>query len=190
MEQGVATLSQAMIAAWALVAVAFVALGIVAYVAIRNRARQVDLDKAARAFRSLDIESFRNLVDADEDAFLRENLSPQCFRKVKRQRAWAAFLYSWEAGTAAAALAKIGQAAQRSSDSQVAESGALVAESAFRLRLQTMRACLFLLTETLLPDLQRRCPPLVDHYQQSVQTLFRLGRFSPVEPELERSKRA
>ncbi len=179
-----------MIAAWVLVAVALVVLGIVVYVAIRNR-RHVDLDKAALAFRSLDIESFRNLVDADEEAFLRENLSPQKFRKIKRLRAWAAFLYSWEAGGAATALAKIGQAAQRSPDPQVAASGAQVAESAFKLRMQTIRACLQLLTQTLLPDLHRRSiRPLVDQYEQSVQTLFRLGRFSLGTPELQRSKKA
>lgn len=191
MEPGVATLSQAMIAAWVLVAVAFVALGTVVYVAIRNRSRHLDLEKAAQAFRSLDIESFRSLVDADEEAFLRQNLSPTEFRKVKRLRAWAAFLYAWEVGGAATALARIGQAAQRSSSPQATASGAQVAESAFRLRLQTMRACLQLLTEILLPDLQiRSIPLLVDQYEESVETLFRLGRLPLGAKELEHSKRA
>jgi hypothetical protein len=184
-------ISQAWIASWALVAVALVTLAVVVYVAIRSRRRRVNLEQAAQAFRSLDIESFRNLVDADEEAFLRENLSPKKFREIKRLRAWAAFLYAWEAGDAATALARIGQVAQRSSDPQVAASGAQVAESAFRLRLQTMRACLQLLTETLFPDLQRRSVPLlVDQYEQSVETLFRLGRFPAAAPELARSKRA
>jgi hypothetical protein len=184
-------ISQTLIASWVLVAVAFVALALVVYVAIRNRRRRLNLEQAAHAFRSLDIESFRNLVDRDEEAFLRENLSPKKFREIKRLRAWAAFLYAWEAGAAATALARIGQAAQRSADPQVAASGAQVAESAFRLRLQTMRACLQLLAEAALPDLQRRSvPPLVDQYEQSVETLFRLGRFSSATPELARSRRA
>jgi hypothetical protein len=118
-------------------------------------------------------------------------LSPTKFREVKRLRAWAAFLYAWEVGAAATALARIGQAAQRSSDPQVAASSAQVAESAFRLRLQTMWACLHLLTEILLPDLQvRSIPLLVDQYEQSVETLFRLGRLPSGGKELERSKRA
>jgi hypothetical protein len=179
------------ITSWVLVALAFVALAVVLYVAIRSRTRRLDLEQAAHAFRSLDIESFRNLVDRDEEAFLRENLSPKKFREIKRLRAWAAFLYAWEAGGAATALARIGQAAQRSADPQVAASGAQVAESAFHLRLQTMRACLQLLAEAALPDLQRRSvPPLVDQYEQSVETLFRLGRFSSAAPELARSRRA
>jgi hypothetical protein len=184
-------ISQGLIAAWALVAVAFVALVIVLYVALRNRTRPIDVAKAAQAFRSLDIDAFRNLVDAGEEAFLRDNLSPKKFREIKRQRAWAAFLYAWEAGGAATALARIGQAAQRNSDPQVAASGAQVAENAFRLRLQTMQACFQLLTAVVLPGLQgRSIPPLVDQYQRSAETLFRLGRFSSGEPELVRPKSA
>ena len=187
MEHGASTLAQGLIsqgsiAAWTLVAVAFFALGTLVYVAVRSRTRPVDLEKAVQAFRSLDIEAFRNLLDSAEEAFLRENLSPKKFREIKRQRAWAALLYAWEAGRAATALAKIGQAAQRSSDPKIATSGVQVAESAFRLRLQTVRACPRLLTEMLLPDLQSRSlPPLVDQYERAVETLFLLGRFSSIE---------
>ena len=167
-----------MIVTWTLVAVAFFALGIVVYIAVRSRTRRVDLEKALQTFRSLDIEAFRNLVDAGEEAFLRDNLAPRRFREIKRQRAWAAFLYAREAGAAAAALAQIGQAAKRSSDPQIAASGAQLAENAFRLRLQSLGACLRLLTQIVLPDLRiRSLPPLVDHYERTEQTLFRLGRF-------------
>ena len=78
---------------------AFFALGILVYVAIRSRTRAVDLEKAVNDFRSLDIEAFRNLVDPAEEAFLRDNLSPRKFRAIKRQRMWAALIYAWEAGT-------------------------------------------------------------------------------------------
>jgi len=171
-------ISQTMTAAWILVALAFFALGILVYIAIRSRTRQVDLEKAVQAFRSLDIEAFRNLVDSGEEAFLRNNLSPKKFREIKRQRAWAALIYAWEAGRAAAALAKIGQAAQRSTDPEIAASGIQVTENAFRLRLQTIAACLHLLTEVVLPDLRSpSLPPLVDQYERAAETLFRLGRF-------------
>jgi hypothetical protein len=195
-EQGASTITQAMIspamiAAWTFVAVAFFALGILVYVAIRSRTRRVDLEKAVQAFRSLDIEAFRNLVDSGEDAFLRNNLPPKKFRKIKRQRAWAAFIYAWEAGRAAAALAKIGQAAQRNSDPEIAASGVQVAENAFRLRLQTIGACLHLLTEVVLPDLRSpSLPPLVDQYERAAETLFQLGRFSSRVQGLARPKSA
>lgn len=168
-----------MIASWTLVAVAFFALGILVYVALRSRTHRVDLEKAVQAFRSFDIEAFRNLVDSDEEAFLRDNLSRRKFREIKRQRAWAALIYAWEAGGVATALARVGQAAQRSSDPQIAASGVQLSENAFRLRLLTIRACLRLLTEILLPDLQNRSlPPLVDQYARAAETLLRLGRIS------------
>lgn len=177
-------ISTTMTAAWTLVAVAFFALVILLYVALRSRARRfdlekADLEKAVQAFRSLDIEAFRNLVDSAEEAFLRDNLSPKKFREIKRQRAWAALIYAWEAGGAATALAKIGQAAQRSSDPKIAASGVQLTENAFRLRLQTIGACFHLLTEVVLPDLRSpSLPPLVDQYERATETLFRLGRFS------------
>jgi hypothetical protein len=179
LEPGIATLSQALITAWILVAVAFFALAILVYVALRNRTRRVDVEKAVLAFRSLDIEAFRNLVDSEEEAFLRNNLSSKKFREIKRQRAWAAFIYAREAGHAATALAKVGQAAQRSSDPEIAASGAQIAESALRLRLETIGACLRLLTEVVLPGLQSRSlPTLADQYERATETLLRLGRFS------------
>jgi hypothetical protein len=175
---GPAMIGAAPIATWTLVAVAFIALVILVYVAIRNRTRRVDLEETVQAFRSLDIEAFRNLVDPAEEAFLSDHLPPRKFREIKRQRAWAALLYAWEAGSAATALARVGQAAQRSLDPEIAASGVQVAEDAFRLRLQSVRVSLHLLTEILVPDLSSRAlPPLVDQYERTAETLFRLGRF-------------
>ena len=191
MEHGTSTLAPPMIAAWTLVAVAFFALVILVYVAIRNRTRRVDLEGTVQAFRSLDIEAFRNLVDPAEEAFLRNHLPPRKFREIKRQRAWAAFLYAWEAGRAATALAKVGQAAQRSLDPEIAASGVQVTENAFRLRLQTVRVSLRLLTEVLVPGLSSRSfPSLADQYDRAAQTLFRLGRFPSGAHGLVRSKSA
>lgn len=179
MEHGAAAVAQGLITAWSLVAVAFCALAVLVYIAIRSRTRRIDLEQAVQAFRSLDIDAFRILVSSDEEAFLRANLLPPKFREIKRQRAWAAFIYAWEAGKAAAALARVGQAAQRSSDPKIAASGIQVAESAFRLRLQTMGACLHLLTEVVMPELQSRpAPRLVDQYERTAETLVGLGRFS------------
>ncbi|MFY9647487.1 MAG: hypothetical protein WAK29_20070 [Terriglobales bacterium] len=196
MEYGISTLAQGLVAAWALVAVAFVALGILVYVAIGGLTRpatlkQTDLEKAVAAFRSLDIDAFRNLVDSSEEQFLRSNLAPSKFREIKRQRAWAAFIYAWEAGKAAAALATVAQAAQRSPDPRIAASGAQVAENAFRLRLHTIQVGVRLLTEVALPDLQSRSlPAFLDQYERTSQTLFRLGGFSSANRGLASSESA
>ena len=186
-----AIIGQALIATWTLVAIAFIALAVLVYVALRNRTRRVDLEGTVQAFRSLDIEAFRNLVDPAEEAFLRHHLPPRKFREIKRQRAWVALLYAWEAGRAATALAKVGQAAQRSLNPDVAASGVQVTENAFRLRLQSVRVSLRLLTEVLWPGLSSRSlPSLADQYERAAETLFRLGRFPARVPKLARSKTA
>lgn len=173
-----AALTGTMVATWTIVAIALVVLVVLLYVASRSRRHRVDLEQAVHAFRSLDLEAFRNLVDSDEEAFLRSNLLPKKFRKIKRQRAWAALIYAWEAGKAATALARVGQAAQRSSDPKVAASGIQVAEAAFRLRFQTLAACLHLSTAVLFPELRSpSIPPVVDQYERTVESLFLLGRF-------------
>ncbi|MGD0211636.1 MAG: hypothetical protein ABSB87_00300 [Terriglobales bacterium] len=191
MEQGIATVAPAMIAAWTLVAVGLSALTVLVYVAIRRRTNPGDLENAVQEFRSLDIEAFRNLVDSDEETFLREHLPPRKFREIKRQRAWAAFIYSWEAGRAAMALAKVGQAAQRSPNPGIAASGRQLSESAFRLRLQTIPACLYLMNAVLLPGRHARSlPTFADQYERTSETLFRIRGFSSAGQELVHSKGA
>lgn len=161
------------------VAVAIFALATFIYFAIRSRAHRVDLEKAVRDFRSLDIVAFRNLVDPAEDTFLRDSLSPKKFRRIKRQRAWAAILYAREVGKAATALAKVGQVARRSPDAKVATSGVQLTENAFRLRLQTVDVTLRLLTGVLLPGLQSpTLRPVIEQYERAAETLFQVGEFS------------
>jgi len=184
LEYGVAAIAGALIGqipivAWTLVAIAFCALGIMVYVAIRSRTRPVDLEKATQAVRALDIEAFRNLIDPAEEKFLRDNLPPRQFRAIKRQRGWATLIYLWEAGRASTALAGFGQAAQRSSDPEMAAAGLQLTENAFRLRLQTVTAGLHLLPGIVFPTLQGRAlPPLLDQYERAADIVFRLGRLS------------
>jgi hypothetical protein len=184
LEQGAATFAGALIgqvpiSAWILVAAALFALGILLYAALRGGTGLVDLEKATQAVRALDIQAFRNLVDPAEEAFLRDNLPPKQFRAIKRQRNWAALIYLWEAGSAATALAGFGQAAQRSSDPEMAAAGLQLAENAFRLRLQTIAASVRVLTGIAFPTLHGRAlPPSLDQYDRAADIVFRLGRFS------------
>ncbi len=181
MEQGISTFTPAMIATWTLVAVSLLALGTLAYAAIRTRTRPASLEKAVQAFGSVDIQAFRNLTDPAEEAFLRDQLPPNKFREIKRQRAWAALLYTWEVGKSAKALALVGQAARRSSDPLMVASAVQLTEDALQLRLDTIQASFHFLGDFLLPGLKPRALPLLaDRYQKSSDTLMRLGGLSKV----------
>ena len=166
-----------MIITWILVAAGLFALGVLVYIAARNRASRNDMDGAISIIRSIDIEAFRNLVDPAEEAFLRSSLSPREFREIQRERAWAALAYVRCAGRAAVLFAKAGQAAQRSSDARIAESGIQIAQSALRLRLYTLQAGLRLLGQAVLPGTSNRpLSSLLDQYERTADTLLRLGR--------------
>ena len=166
-----------MIITWILVAAGLFALGALAYIATWNRTSATGVDGAISVIRSLDIEAFRNLVDPAEEAFLRCTLSPKEFREIQRERAWAALVYVRCAGRAAVLFAKAGQAAQHSSDPQIAESGIQIAHSALRLRLYTLQAGLRLLGQAMLPGTSNRpLSSLIDQYERTAETLLRLGR--------------
>src|ERR1700704_1193382 len=165
-----------MIITWILVAAGLFALGVMAYIAIRNRMGRTGIDGAISMIRSIDIEAFRNLVDPSEKEFLRCALSPKEFRTIKRERAWAALAYVRCAGRAAVLFATVAQAAQRSSDPQIAESGMQVAHSALRLRLYSLQASLRLLSQAVLPgNSNQPISSLIDEYERTAQTLLRLG---------------
>ena len=167
-----------MIITWILVAGGVSTLAGLGYLATRNRADQTaGIEQAIAMIRSIDLEAFRNLVDPEEDAFLRRCLSPREFRDVQRERARAALAYVRSAGQAAVLFAKAGQAAQRSADPEVAESGMQIAESALRLRLSTLQAGARLYTAAVLPSaIDLPATSLIDQYQRTADTLLRLGR--------------
>ena len=170
-------MAYSMMMTWILVAAGLFALSLVAYLATWNRSGHSGVDGAISTIRSLDIEAFRNLVDPAEDEFLRSHLSAKQFREIKRARAWAALAYVRSAGKAAVLFAQAGQAAQRSPDPEIAESGMLIAHSAIRLRLYTIQAGLRLFTEVVLPTASSKSrPPLIDQYEQTANTLLKLGR--------------
>ncbi len=62
------------------------------------------------------MEAFRNLVDPEEEEFLRASLPAQEFRRIKRERARTALVYVKELSKASLQFARFGDAAQRSPD--------------------------------------------------------------------------
>jgi len=166
-----------MITAWIFVAIALLALTALLYSAAAHRRRPASIEDAIQTMRSIDIAAFRNLIDPEEEAFLRSNLPPDKFRVVKRERARAAISYVWSAGQAAALFADVGQSAKHSPDPTIAASGAQIAQTALRLRLQTMQTCFRLARTAVLPGRKSLAPPVwIDQFEWTAEALQRLGR--------------
>jgi hypothetical protein len=147
-------------------------LGLLAYFAARRTKDFPDLDQALRAIRSLDIEAFRNLVDPEEEAFLRAHLPAREFRRIRRERAQAALAYVKALSHASLQFARFGDVAQRSSDPAIAASGKQIANSAIYLRLRALDARLQLTLSATFPNIgPRPLHSLLAHYDRATYLL-------------------
>jgi hypothetical protein len=151
---------------------AFVLLLSFAYFALRHSREVHELEGAFAAIRSLDIESFRNLVDPNEEDFLRARLSPRRFRAIKRKRIRAALTYVDALSAASLQFARFGGVARRSSDPAIAASGRQIANSATYLRLRTLEATVSLTVSAAIPGLgPRPLSSLLDQYDRATYLL-------------------
>jgi hypothetical protein len=154
------------------ISVAFTLLVLFAYLALRRRNDLRGLDQAMSALRSLDIEAFRNLVDPEEDKFLRTMLAPKEFNKIRRARVQAALAYVKALSDASLQFARVGGVAQRSADPAIAASGRQIANSATSLRMRTLEASASLLVSAAFPSFgPRPLPSLLEQYDRATHLL-------------------
>jgi hypothetical protein len=126
--------------------------------------------------RPVDVEAFRNLIDPDEEQFLRANLPPTEFRKIQRERLRAAIEYISCAAQNAALLIQMGEAARRSADPSIAEAGEKLVNSAIRLRLYAFPTVAKLYVGVILPGVRLSPVGLAENYEQLTGQVRSLGR--------------
>lgn len=147
--------------------IALALLAVFSRLAMR-RPEASDLNDALATIRGLDIEAFRNLVNPEEEEYLRGKLSPSEFRKIKRERTRAALAYVKALSNVSLQFARFGSAAQHNSDPALANLGKQIATSGTYLRLRTLDASLRLRIAVAFPGL----PPhplrsLLDQYDHA-----------------------
>lgn len=128
----------------------------------------------------VDIEAFRNLVDPDEEQYLRGCLLPEDFRKVQRERIQAAIDYIGCAARNAAVLLNLAESARHSSDPEVAAMATSLIDNAIRLRIYAFQAIPKLYVALLLPSARRSNLAIADRYETMVRHLVLLGLRYPV----------
>ena len=156
------------------VLIAFGLLLSFAYLAARRTKGSADVDQGLTTVQALDIEAFRNLMDPEEEAFLRARLPVPEFKKIKRERARAAFAYVRALSSVSLQFARFGDAARRSPDPVIAASGKQIADSAIYLRLRTLDAGAQLMLSALFPSLDpHRLRALLQQYDQATYLLLK-----------------
>lgn len=154
-----------MILAAIFVGFSFLALVLVLFAAKGRSQPVTKLEDLAGKTRPVDIEAFRNLIDPDEEEFLRENLSGAAFRAVQRERLRAALDYVRCTSRNAAVLLRLGEAAGRSPDPGIARAGQQLVNSALRLRLYASLSMAKLWVGIVLPEAHLSPGKLLDNYQ-------------------------
>ena len=156
------------------VVLALVLLVVFAFLAARRTKDVADVERAFASLRSLDIQAFRNLVDPEEDVFLRSRLSMSDFKRLKRERAEAALAYVKALSHASLEFARFGGVAQRNADPDIAASGKQIANSAINLRLQALNASVRLKLTVTFPTLPARpLRPLLEQYDRAHYLMLR-----------------
>ena len=126
--------------------------------------------------RDVDLEAFRNLLDFEEEQYLRENLPAPDFRAVQRERLGAALGYIDALSYNASLLLQLGQTARQSPDPQVADAGRHVVDNALRLRLYALDIRCRLYAKITFPGATLEPRAVVAHYQEVSNWAALLGR--------------
>jgi hypothetical protein len=136
----------------------------------------------AEQIQPIDIEAFRNLVDPEENEYLRRRLPAAEFRLVGRKRLRAMAAYVQVAGRNAAILVRIGQAAM-TGDSQTREAARRLVDSALLLRRNAAFALLRIYIALLWPNSGFAAVPILHGYERLNGAAMLLGRLqNPAAP--------
>ncbi len=133
-------------------------------------------DRDIRAeLRNVDLEAFRNLVDPDEEDYLRSRLSAVDFRRIQKERMRAALEYVSCAAQNARVLLSVAQPARLSPDPAVAAMAEKLIDNAIRLRLYSLQMIPRLYIAMWLPIGRMSPVRVADRYEQITRQVILLG---------------
>jgi hypothetical protein len=155
---------------------AALALAVILSVAVTRSLQVRGSAKTAATIRPIDIEAFRNLIDTDEDRYLRRRLPPADFRVVRRERLRAMAAYVHVAQSNAAVLVRVGEAALASGDVHVAVAAQRLVNDALLLRRNSTVALARIYLALALPNSGFAAVRVVERYEHLSGAAMLLGR--------------
>ena len=159
-----------------LVTVAVLALGIILRLAVKQSLQAKEGASLAVAIRPIDVKAFRNLTDPAEDNYLRHRLPPAQFRVVRRERLRAMAAYVDVAGSNAAAMVRVGEAARASGDAHLAEAAQKLVTDALLLRRNAHVALARIYLALAWPSSDFAAARVVERYEHLSGAAMLLGR--------------
>ena len=155
---------------------AALALGVILRVAVTQSLQAKQNTGLAVAIRPLDVEAFRNLIDPAEDDYLRRRLPPAQFRMVRRKRLRAMAAYIQVAGSNAAVLIRVGEAALTGGNVHTAVAAQQMVNDALLLRRNTAVALARIYLALAWPNSGFAAVRVVERYERLSGAAMLLGR--------------
>jgi hypothetical protein len=159
-----------------LVIAAAFALVVILGITVSTRLQLSPGSALVRKIEPVDIEAFRNLVDPNENEYLRRRLPAAEFRTVQRERLRAAAAYIRVAVCNAAVLVAVGQAALSGTDESTVEAARQLVDSALLLRRNATVALLRIYLALAWPHSALAAAPVLQGYEQLSGRAMLLGR--------------
>lgn len=164
------------------IVVLFVLVLLVISIAL-NRTRVISRNgpkQPEQQLRPVDIEAFRNLIDAKEEEYLRASLKPAEFRRIQRQRLAATVEYIHGASKNAGILLRMADAARQSTDPAVVQSAERLVEQATRLRLYAYQTVPRLYFAMVFPGWRVSSVRVAEGYEEMTRQVVSLGTRYPL----------
>jgi hypothetical protein len=154
-----------------------VAITVVLLLAVRGQSAAVhNLEELEGCTQPVDLEAFGNLADPEEERYLRERLAPAEFRSVQRERLRATLGYVRRAARNASILLRVGEAARRNADPEIARAAGELVESALKLRMYALLAEGLLHARIMVPGARWSPARVAADYQGLRERVARLSR--------------
>ncbi len=144
--------------------------------AARRQKPVPDLQALEAYTQPVDVAAFRNLIDPAEEDYLRERLPAGKFRAIQRERLRATLEYVRRTACNAAILLRVGEAARRDPNPEVAAAARVLVNNALRLRINAMLAIVVLYGRIVMPGARISVGRVTDAYENLTQGLVRLAR--------------
>ncbi len=160
----------------ALLALGLLSIAILLRVARGQHVRIQEVSQLERCTQPVDLAAFRNLVDAEEEDFLRAHLPAGEFRGLQRERMLAAAEYVRRTAHNAAVLLNLGETVRRQTEAEVAESARQLVNSALRLRINALLALAMLYVRVVLPGSHLSLGRVIETYETLTDRAVRLTR--------------
>jgi hypothetical protein len=167
------------------ITISLVLLSILVLVFLYRIARQraatpAILEDPATHLRSVNVDAFRNLMDPDEEDYLRERLPTADFHMIHRERMRAAVEYLACVSHNASILMIVAEAAGRSPDPAVVSSAKNLAQTAMFVRLYAFRTMPKLYLAMAFPSHSLPKLRVADDYERMTRQVVMLGLQYPM----------